>query len=129
MESTDAPEDTGLIVITQRQSIGKTQREEIRFVCDKCDRRLFLHEVDATPAKRGTKPPMGTAPFLTIAETYAAAKRFNDDEAARTRKHCGHHNPPFPIAEWAWDRYVDQSEIARIGVDSLTEASAGTGGR
>jgi hypothetical protein len=124
MEHAEDPENTGVLVITQRQAIGKPQREEYRFICEKCDRRLFIQEVDATPAKRGTKPAAGTAPFLTIAETYEAALRFNADEAARKCKHCGHQNPPFPVEEWAWGVHVSQSEIARRGAASLTAAGA-----
>ena len=75
--------------------------------------------MDATPPKRGTKPTLGTEPFLSIAETYEAAKRFNADEAARKCKHCGHQNAPFPIEDWAWDVHVDQSELAKLGRRSL----------
>ncbi len=122
MENAENPEDTNVIVITQRQAVGKAQREEIRFICDKCDRRLFIEELDATPAKRGTKPAMGTAPFITLAETYKAAQRFNADEAARKCPHCGHQNPPFPIEAWGWDVYVNQSEIALRGTVAIAEA-------
>jgi hypothetical protein len=113
------PDVMVLAVITQRQSLGaKEQREEYRFICDKCDRRLFLQEVDATPPKRGTKIPP-SAPFFTIAETLKAAQRFNADEEARKCKHCGHQNPPFPIEEWAWNVHVYQSEIANMGERTL----------
>jgi len=122
MEHAENPDDTNVIVITQRQSIGKVQREEVRFICDKCDRRLFVEELDATPAKRGTKPSLGTAPFITIAETYKATQRFNADEAARKCAHCGHQNPPFPIEEWGWGLYVNQSEIAQRGARSIGTA-------
>ena len=126
------PDVMVVAVITQRQKIGGEQREEYRFICDNCDRRLFLYEVDATPPKRGTRPPPGTEPFLTIAETLEAAKRFNADEAARKCKHCGHQNPPFPIEEWAWNVHVAQSEIAAMGARSLAKARsfrpAGPGG-
>jgi hypothetical protein len=122
LENPDDPGTSGISVITQRQSIGKEQREEIRFVCDKCDRRLFIAEVDATPAKRGASSASAAAPFLTIIESYEAARRFNADEAARKCKHCGHQNPPFPIESWAWDVYVSQSEIARLGGQSLAAA-------
>lgn len=121
METAESPDDTGLIVITQRQAIGKEQREEVRFVCEKCDRRLFLYELDATPAKRGTKQAAGTYAFKTVLESCEAARRFNADEAARTCKHCGHVNAPFPIDAWAWEIYANQSAIARIGSQSLEE--------
>lgn len=121
MEHADSPDDTGLMVITQRQAIGKEQREEVRFVCEKCDRRLFMYELDATPVKRGTKQAAGTFGFKTIIESCEAARRFNADESARTCKHCGHVNAPFPIEAWAWEIYANQSAIAKIGSQSLEE--------
>jgi hypothetical protein len=116
------PATLGIVVITQRQSIGKEQREEVRFVCEKCDRRLFIYEMDATPAKRGTKPAQGDKPFLTIAETAEATRRYNSDEAGRKCKHCGHQNPPFPSADWGWDTHVSQTELVRLSAQSLATA-------
>jgi len=135
MEHADSPDDTGVIVITQRQAIGKEQREEIRFICEKCDRRLFTYELDATPPKRGTRQAAGTYSFTTVMESYEAARRFNADEVARKCKHCGHQNAPFPIDAWAWDVYVNQSQIARTGTQSLADTRkagpprSGSGGR
>jgi hypothetical protein len=120
MENQEDPANSGVVVITQRQSIGKEQREEYRFVCDKCDRRLFVMEANATPPKRGEQPR--NAPFLTIIETSEAARRFNEDETARKCKHCGHQNPPFPSESWGWDVYARQSEVARRAEASLTAA-------
>jgi hypothetical protein len=122
MQNQEDPASSGISVITQRQKIAKEQREEVRFVCDKCDRRLFTAEMDATPAKRDSALAETATSFLTIIETYEAAKRFNADEAARKCKHCGHQNPPFPIESWAWDVYVRQSEIARSGQKSIAAA-------
>jgi hypothetical protein len=129
MEHADSPDDMGLLVITQRQAIGKEQREEVRFICEKCDRRLFLYELDATPVKRGTKQAPGTYAFKTIIETSEAARRFNADEAARKCKHCGHQNPPFPSDAWAWDVYANQSSITATGSRSLGEAAHSSTGR
>jgi hypothetical protein len=124
-EDPERSEGVRIVAITQRQLIGKPHREEYRFVCDKCDRRLFIHEVDATPPKRGTqRETLGDyAPFISIAETSEAARRFNADPEARHCKHCGHDNPPFPSEAWAWETHVEQSEIAKIGHGSLTAAT------
>lgn len=122
METADSTDDTGLIVITQRQAVGKEQREEVRFICEKCDRRLFLYELDATPVERGTKRPPGTYAFKTILATCEAVRQFNADEAVRTCKHCGHVNAPFPIDAWALEIYENQSAIARMGRHSLDDA-------
>jgi len=135
MENSEDPANAGVTVITQRQAIGKEQREEYRFVCEKCDRRLFIHALDATPPKRGTQAP-GIAPFITLAGSYEAARLYNADEAGRLCKHCGHQNPPFPLENWAWDFHISQSQLADVGAKSLAAAQQagppreqGTGGR
>ena len=122
LQDPDDPQAMSIAVITQRQSIGRRQREEVRFVCEKCDRRLFVMEFDGTPAKRGTSTGEGATAFVTILESFAAAKRFNEDEAARKCKHCGHENPPFPIEAWAWNVYPSQAEIARRGFAAMEAA-------
>jgi hypothetical protein len=121
------PEDPDLLVvavITQRQLIDKEQREEYRFICDRCERRLFVHKVDATPPKRGKQAEsMGShPPFLTLVETYEAARCFNQDEQARKCAHCGHINPRFSIESWGWDAYVHQTEIAKLAAKSVEQA-------
>ena len=124
LENPEDPELLGVAVITQRQSIDKEQREEYRFICDRCDRRLFVHKVDATSPKRGKQAEsIGSyPPFLTLVETYEAARRFNQDEQARKCAHCGHVNPPFPIETWGWDVYVQQTEIAKLAAKSVEQA-------
>ncbi|HUK61398.1 MAG TPA: hypothetical protein VLV50_19360 [Stellaceae bacterium] len=122
LQDPDDPNTMGVSVITQRQSIGKEQREEVRFVCEKCDRRLFMMEYDATPPKRGSSKGEGATVFRTIMESFEAATRFNDDEAARKCKHCGHQNAPFPIESWAWNVYASQAEVARRGLAAMEAA-------
>jgi len=122
LQDQDDPASMGISVITQRQAIGEEQREEIRFVCEKCDRRLFVQEYDATPPKRGTSQADSATTFRTILESFAAAQRFNEDEAARICKHCGHQNAPFPIESWAWNIYASQAEIARRGLAAMEAA-------
>ena len=102
------PEDDNnvvFMVITQRQRIGEKQKEQYRFLCDKCDRQLFMVEVDATPPKRGKQRKLlgPYYPFPTILETYKAAQKFNGSEKIRTCKKCGHVNPTFPTQDWGWD--------------------------
>jgi len=134
LQDPEDPDTMGISVITQRQSIGKEQREEVRFVCEKCDRRLFMMEYDATPPKRGTSKGEGGTTFLTILESFDAATRFNEDEAARKCKHCGHQNAPFPIEAWAWNVYASQAEVVRRGLAAMEAAltapppAAGPGG-
>lgn len=124
LSDTANPENLALAVITQRQSIGKPQKEEFRFVCEKCDRRLFLASFDATPAKRGSRrKASGARPvFATIPETYKAARAFNADETMRTCKHCGHENKPFPVEAWGWRHYAEQSELSEAARDAMRES-------
>jgi len=123
MEDEANPDNAGVVVITQRQSIGKEQREEYRFVCEKCDRRLFIMEADATPQRRGRSTALSRAPFQTVFETFEAARRFNEDEAGRTCKHCGHKNPPFPTQSWGFETYLNQCEISKRGEASVVAAA------
>lgn len=124
LEDTANPDNLAMAVITQRQSIGKAQREEYRFVCAKCDRRLFIAKYDATPPKRGKQSnALGPHPvFATIPETFKAAKAFNADAAARTCKNCGHKNKLFPIENWGWQHYVEQCEVSEIAHGAMLES-------
>jgi len=45
-----------------------------------------------------------------------------DSETARTCKHCGHVNPPFPLENWAWGVHVGQSEHAQRSQASMAAA-------
>ena len=127
LADTSKSENLALAVITQRQSVGKKQREEYRFVCKKCDRRLFMKAFDATPPKRGKqKKALGPHPvFATIPETYLAAKEFNADAKVRVCKHCGYKNKPFPIEAWGWNHYVEQSEISAAAYDAMMVSQVG----
>ena len=124
LSDTANPDNLALAVITQRQSIGKPQKEEYRFVCEKCDRRLFLASFDATPAKRGgQRKTSGARPvFATIPETYKAARAFNADETARSCKHCGHQNKPFPIESWGWRHYAEQAELSKLAREAMLKS-------
>jgi len=121
------PENLTLSVITQRQSVGKPQKEEYRFVCKKCDRRLFAKSFDATPAKRGKQKKVLGAHglFATIPESYKAANEFNADPKTRICKHCGHKNKPFPTDAWGWKHYVEQSEISSMAYDAMLDSQKG----
>lgn len=127
LQNDQDPENFALAVITQRQSIGKEQKEEYRLVCEKCDRRLFMAGFDATPPKHGTQAETWGehAPFPTIGETYEATLAFNADEDARTCKHCGHKNPPFPHEAWGWEHYVEQTEVSALAYDAMKASQSG----
>ena len=121
LADTRKTENLALSVITQRQSVDQPQKEEIRFVCKKCDRRLFVKAYDATPPKRGKQEKvLGPHPvFATIPESYRAAKEFNADPDARVCKHCGRKNKLFPIEAWGWEHYVEQAEVSTQAYDAM----------
>ena len=112
------PDAGAIALITQRQLIGKAQREEYRFLCDECDRRLSVHKFDATPAKRDGGEH-DQRPFPTIIEGYAAAIRHNESEETLVCSHCGHRNARFPVEAWGWEDYALQSEVAATARASM----------
>lgn len=123
-EDPEDPNSLVLLTITQRQSIGKKQSEEVRFLCDECDRRLTVYKYDATPPKRGAqREELGEHTiFKTTEHSYEAARLFNEDEDARICKHCGHTNPPFPEKEWGWSNTVQRDGIVQSSLSSMKMA-------
>jgi hypothetical protein len=120
----DDPEDTEavrVVVITQRQLRDKSQREEMRFICDKCEWMLCKFSLDEMPAKRGaSRNATGQMPaFISVRLSYESALAFNSDEKLRLCGRCGYANPPFPIEAWGWDHYAEQTDIANVGRQSL----------
>ena len=121
LADTSKLENLALAVITQRQSVGQTQKEEYRFVCEKMRPPAFHESVRRdTPETGQAEEGAGSPPGLRHdSETYFAAKEFNADPTARVCKHCGHKNKPFPIEAWGWDHYVEQSEISATAYDAM----------
>lgn len=122
-DNPEYPLDATLALITQRQLIGKPQREEYRFLCDNCDRRLSVTAFDATPAKRDANSAAGEA-FPTIVEGYRAASEHNADEANLRCSHCGHQNERFPFETWGWDIYAEQGSAAESVKEATIAASS-----
>jgi hypothetical protein len=119
------PENVAIAVVTQRQSPDGKQREEIRFVCKKCDRMIYREEIEIIVPLRGQqRKVMGPhSHFPTPSESYSSAKKFNDSDDARTCKNCGHVNAPFPIEAWGWDQYATQKRIIDRAYDAMLDAS------
>ena len=116
------PNAGAVALITQRQLIGKPHREEYRFLCDQCDRRLSMHRFDTTPAERsGTNDQ---APFVTILEGYEAAVQHNAKQENLVCPHCGHENELFPVEEWGWEGFAHQSEVAANARAQMSAATA-----
>jgi hypothetical protein len=119
------PDAMCLVVITQRQSVGKPQREQVIFRCAECRHELINHEFDATPPKRGTqRDSVGPhAPFQTLVEGVTAYESYN--EHLRCPK-CGHENAAFPTDRWGNNRYAAQTQVVRWAREQLAEDAAGS---
>jgi hypothetical protein len=122
----DEPDAMALIVITQRQSVGRPQKERVVFRCEKCRNVLLDHEFDATPPLRGRqRDALGSqAPFTTLTEGVVAYQRYNEQLACSK---CGHENPAFPIPLWGNDRYTAQTRLVRWAREELARDMSGAG--
>ena len=118
------PDAMALIVITQRQSAGKPQKERVIFRCAKCRHELIDYEFDATPPPRGRQREMlgEHAPFRTLTEGVLAYESYN--EKRRCPK-CDHENERFPIELWGNDRYAIQTRLVRWAREELAQDAAG----
>jgi len=123
----DEPDAMAMIVITQRQSVGKPQKEQVIFRCGGCRKELLNYEFDATPPSRGRQSERDgeQAPFQTLVEGVRAYESYNEKLAC---PHCGHVNPRFPIELWGNDRYAAQTRLVRWAREELARDAAGAGG-
>jgi hypothetical protein len=123
----DAAESMALIVVTQRQSTGREQRERLIFRCSGCRAEILNYEFDATPPARGTQlETLGPhAPFTTLVQSVKAYDAYNEN---RTCSECGHENARFPTKLWGNDSYVDQSWLMRQAREQLSHDAAEEGG-
>ena len=116
-----------LIVVTQRQSVGREQRERLVFRCAGCRAEILSYEVDATPPSRGTQlETLGPhAPFTTLVQSVKAYDAYNENRVCSS---CGLENPRFPTELWGNDSYVDQSWLMRQAREQLSrDAAEGSG--
>lgn len=122
----DDPDAMTLVVITQRQSVGKPQREQVIFRCSECRHELINYEFDATPPPRGRQREEhgACAPFRTLTEGVKAYEHYNEQLECPK---CGHHNEAFPISLWGNDRYTAQTRLARWAREQLAKDAAGEG--
>jgi 3-hydroxyanthranilate 3,4-dioxygenase len=121
------PRGAGLIVITQRQAPPEEpQSESTIFFCEKCDTELLRRDYSAVefPGELVGPADEEMIGLPTISQSAASANEFNQEEAARTCKKCGHANPPFPDASWGWEEYRRRTQIAVKVKRSLMAAAA-----
>lgn len=116
-------------VITQRQSVGKPQREAMIFHCDNCGAELMRRDYDADefPDRLDGPADPQLIGLPTISQSSAAAEAFNASEAVRTCKSCGHVSKPFPAGYWGWDQYRRRTAVAVAARKIMADAAAGAG--
>jgi hypothetical protein len=114
------PEAFIVSVITQRNNAEPSQPEAVMFMCPKCNKLLARYDYDAKLDKRDLGP---VPEFSTVYHSFRAAEAFSSDLDARTCKHCGHVEPPFPLEEWGWGRYTRHTEIVNRARQQLESAS------
>jgi hypothetical protein len=115
------PEAFVVVVITQRNNAERSQPEAIMFMCPKCNKLMARYDYDAKLDSRNLGP---VPEFSTLYNSSRMAAAFNADLGARTCKHCGHVEPPFPGEEWGWERYVRYTEVVNRARQQLETISA-----
>src|SRR5262245_60142173 len=114
------PEAFVVTVITQRNNAEPSQPEAIMFMCPKCNKLMARYDYDAKLDSRNLGP---VPEFSTVYHSFRTSEMFNADLGARTCKHCGHFEPPFPVEEWGWGRYTRHTEVvnrARRQLETLS---------
>lgn len=113
-------------VITQRQSVGKPQREAMIFHCDKCGEELLRRDygADEFPDRLDGPADPQLIGLPTISQSSAAAEAFNASEEVRTCKSCGHVSKPFPAGYWGWDHYRRRTSITVAARKIMADAAA-----
>jgi hypothetical protein len=114
------PEAFVVVVITQRNNAEPGQPEAIMFMCPQCNKLMARYDYDA---KRDSRD-LGPVPeFSTLYNSFRVVEAFNADLGARTCKHCGHVEPPFPAEEWGWGRYTRHTEVVNRARQQLETIS------
>jgi len=114
------PEAFAVLVITQRNNAEPSQPEAIMFICPQCNKLMARYDYDAKRDSRDLGP---VSEFSTVYHSFRTAETFNADLEARTCKHCGHIEPPFPVEEWGWGRYTRHTELVNRARQQLETLS------
>lgn len=117
-----------LIVVTQRQwEKPEPQREVLSIVCEQCHEPLLTRPfIASSPAEELAKLDGfgGYVPFHTHLEGARLAAEYNATPALHTCQECGLVNPPFPIDDWGWQRYTEQTETGALAQQDYRAAEA-----
>lgn len=121
------PKLLNLACITQRQSVGKPQRESMAFVCEQCDNVLLEHEYDAHafPEPLEGEADRALIGLPTTTHDAVAIATFNADEKLRTCSTCGYANPPkFTDDYWGWVEYRRRTHAVAKAREIMRAAAA-----
>jgi len=108
------------VIVSDLSTEDGPQREAVSLQCEECREEVFKYEFDATP-----HPDADTIshPFPSLTVSAKAMTDYNSATANRTCPKCGHVNAPFPLRDWGWEAYVDQSATVHDGVGALRDAA------
>jgi len=107
LEKPEDPQSLMTVVIIQRQAErGVPQVEAVTYICAKCQSPLYVQRFDAKGEAPKDANPGYQLPFENLVKSARGALQFNQEEAVRTCKKCGHQNARFPIELWGWQNYA-----------------------
>jgi hypothetical protein len=116
-----------LIVVTQRQMDNpEVQTEKLAIVCEQCHEPLLERPFASGATAQdieGLQAFDGYVPFHTHIEGARLVAEYNASNELKTCKECGFENPAFPIDDWGWQRYTEQTETA-TAIQQLYKAAA-----
>jgi hypothetical protein len=123
LSNEEDPHNFNLVVITQRQEIGKEQSEMVTLRCEKCKAIVTQIRFDATPPPASHyADPAGERLFVSLVYAAEAAQQHNASEASRTCKRCGTVAPAFPLDRWGWAEYAQRGRAVAEARAALERA-------
>ena len=120
------PKLLNLACITQRQSVGKPQRESLAFVCEACENVLLEHEYDAHAFPDALEGEVDRAliGLPTTTQDAVAIETLNGDVNLRTCAKCGHVNQPFFSDDyWGWIEYRRRTRVVARAREIMRQAA------
>jgi hypothetical protein len=118
------PENFLVLTVTQHQRASGPQNEAVIFRCGKCGEVLERYEYDAQPTARGVHPRNGVPLFTTLQGSVDAVATLNEHPSNRHCTSCGFDNPTFPLQQWGWNDYVQQTRTVNDARHALDAAAA-----